>query len=28
HLIWKIENRGVVGRIGITVSPTLRPAPR
>jgi LacI family transcriptional regulator len=28
HLIWKIENRGVVGRVGITVSPTLRPAPR
>jgi DNA-binding LacI/PurR family transcriptional regulator len=26
HLVWRIENRGTPGRIGITVSPTLRAA--
>ncbi|MBL9203084.1 MAG: LacI family DNA-binding transcriptional regulator [Opitutaceae bacterium] len=26
HLIWRIENRRAPGRIGLTVSPTLRPA--
>jgi LacI family transcriptional regulator len=26
HLIWRIENRGQSGRIGICVSPSLRPA--
>ncbi len=25
HLVWRIENRGANGRIGICVSPTLRP---
>jgi len=24
HLIWRIENRSAVGRIGVTVSPSLR----
>jgi LacI family transcriptional regulator len=24
HLIWRIENRATGGRIGVTVSPTLR----
>lgn len=26
HLVWRIENPGEPGRIGITISPTLRPA--
>ena len=25
HLFWRIENRHAVGRVGISVSPTLRP---
>jgi LacI family transcriptional regulator len=26
HLVWRIENPGSVGRIGVAVSPTLRPS--
>ena len=25
HLIWRIENRGLTGRIGVSISPSLRP---
>jgi LacI family transcriptional regulator len=26
HLVWRIENPGSAGRVGVAVSPTLRPS--